>query len=61
MGMFSWMMENHTNVFSALMAVHAAAVVIVNMTPTPKDDEIVGKAYKLIEMAAGIFTKIAKK
>lgn len=57
----AWLMENHTNLFSALFAVHAAAVVIVNMTPTPKDDEIVGKAYKVLEMAAGIFTKIAKK
>ena len=56
-----WLMENHTNLFSALFAVHAAAVVIVNMTPTPTDDEIVGKAYKVLEMAAGIFTKIAKK
>lgn len=54
-------MQNHTNLFTALFAVHAAAVVIVNMTPTPKDDEIVGKAYKVLEMAAGIFTKIAKK
>jgi hypothetical protein len=61
MGAFSWLIQNHTNLFSALFAIHAAAVVIVNMTPTPKDDEIVGKAYKLIEMAAGIFTKIAKK
>jgi len=57
----AWLMQNHTNLFSALFAVHAAAVVIVNMTPTPKDDEIVGKAYKVLEMAAGIFTKIAKK
>ena len=56
-----WIIENHTNVFTTLFAVHAAAVVIVNMTPTPKDDEIVGKAYKVLEMAAGIFTKIAKK
>ena len=57
----AWLMQNHTNLFTALFAVHAAAVVIVNMTPTPKDDEIVGKAYKVLEMAAGIFTKIAKK
>lgn len=61
MGFLSWLMENHTNVFSALMSLHAAAVVIVNLTPTPKDDQAVAKAYKLIELAAGIFTKIAKK
>lgn len=61
MGMISWLIENHTDLFAVLFALHAAAVVIVNLTPTPKDDEIVGKAYKLIEMAAGIVTKIAKK
>lgn len=61
MGFFAWLLENHTDVFAALMTLHAAAVVIVNLTPTPKDNEVVAKVYKVIEMAAGIFTKIAKK
>jgi hypothetical protein len=44
-----------------LLATHAAAVAIVNLTPTPKDDETVAKVYKLIEILAGIVTKLAKK
>ena len=48
-------------IISALFAVHAAALAIVNLTPTPKDDEVVAKFYKVIEFAAGILTKTAKK
>lgn len=48
-------------VVTALFAVHAAAVAIVNLTPTPKDDEIVAKFYRLIEILAGIVSKTAKK
>lgn len=48
-------------IVSALFAVHAAALAIVNLTPTPKDDEAVAKFYKVIEFAAGILTKTAKK
>ena len=34
------------------LAIHAAASAIVALTPTPADDKIVGKFYKLIEIAA---------
>jgi hypothetical protein len=44
-----------------LLATHAVAIAIVNLTPTPKDDETVAKVYKLIEILAGIITKLAKK
>ncbi|MGA1710419.1 MAG: hypothetical protein ACO4CS_04040 [bacterium] len=43
-----------------LFALHALAVAIVNLTPTPKDDEIVSKAYRLIEILAGLVTKLSK-
>jgi hypothetical protein len=33
----------------------------VNLTPTPKDDEILAKLYKPIEWLAGILTKKAKE
>lgn len=42
-------------------ALHALALVIVNTTPTPKDNELYGKFYKVIEVLAGVVTKIAKK
>jgi hypothetical protein len=48
-------------IIAALIAVHAAAVAIVNLTPTPKDDEVVGKIYRVIEILAGIVTKLSKK
>lgn len=48
-------------IVAALFAVHAAAVAIVNLTPTPKDDEIVAKFYRLIEILAGIVSRTAKK
>ena len=53
---------------AAAVAIHAAAVVIVNITPTPKDDEyldsfthIIVKVYRAVEILAGIVTKRAKQ
>ena len=37
------------------VALHGVAVVIVGMTATPEDNKWVGKAYKVIEMLAGVF------
>jgi len=34
------------------LAIHAACSAITALTPTPKDDKIVGKLYKLIELGA---------
>jgi len=47
--------------FAVALSLHAFALVIVNLTKTPKDDEFVAKAYKLIEVFAGIITPRAKK
>ena len=35
-----------------LLALHALASAITALTPTPKDDEIVAKAYKVLEKIA---------
>lgn len=56
----AFLTENVEAIFVALFAIHAAALAVVNLTPTPKDDEIVAKAYKVIEALAGIFGKKAK-
>jgi hypothetical protein len=45
---------------SFLFAAHAAALVIVNATTTPKDDAILAKAYKVIEFVAGLVHYKAK-
>jgi|DEB0MinimDraft_3_1074331.scaffolds.fasta_scaffold481996_1 hypothetical protein len=42
-------------------ALHGLALVIINITPTPVDNRIYAKFYKVIEVMAGIVTKIAKK
>ena len=61
MEIFVALMAKGPEIVTALFAVHAAAVAIVNLTPTPKDDEIVAKFYRLIEILAGIVSKTAKK
>ena len=59
--MIHYLSENWAEVASILAAVHVLALAIVNVTPTPRDDEIYGKLYKIIEVIAGIVTKTAKK
>lgn len=46
---------------SVLLGIHALAIAIVNLTDTPKDDEIVAKYYRIVEVMAGIVTRLAKR
>jgi len=59
--MIHYLTENWSEVAGILAALHVLALAVVNATPTPKDDEIYGKLYKVIEVIAGIVTKTAKK
>jgi hypothetical protein len=59
--MFSHVLQHATNFFATAATVHALALVIVNLTKTPKDDEYLSKIYRVIEILAGIVTKLAKK
>jgi len=61
MEIFAVLVAKAPEIIAALFAVHAAAVAIVNLTPTPTDDKAVAKFYRVIEIFAGIITKIAKK
>lgn len=58
-------MENLINhieqLLVVLFAIHALALAIVNLTDTPKDNEAVAKYYKILEILAGIVTKLAKR
>ena len=56
----AFLTENVEEILVALFAIHAAALAVVNLTPTHKDDEIVSKVYKVIEVLAGIFTRKSK-
>ena len=59
--MIHYLAENWAEVAGILAALHVLALAVVNATPTPKDDEIYGKLYKVVEVIAGIVTKTAKK
>jgi hypothetical protein len=59
--MITYLANNWAEVAGIAGALHILALAIVNLTPTPKDDEIYGKFYKVIEMIAGIISKTAKK
>lgn len=37
-----------------LLALHGIALVIVNFTDTPKDNELLARLYRMIEFIAGI-------
>ncbi len=57
-----------TEIAALAIAVHGLAVVIVNMTPTPKDNKqlsdlarLVVRGYRVIELAAGLVSKKAKQ
>lgn len=56
-----YLVNNWSEIVGIAGAVHLLALAIVNLTPTPKDDEIYAKAYKVIEKLAGVVTKMAKK
>lgn len=59
-GIVAYLIANGPELLAALIAVHAAALAIVNLTPTPKDDAIVAKLYRVIEILAGVVTKLSK-
>lgn len=61
MEFFALIIAKGPEIIAALFAIHAAALAIVNLTPTPKDDAAVAKFYRIIEILAGIITRVAKK
>lgn len=61
-------MDKITDYVTLAVAVHGVAMVIVNLTPTPKDNEyldgvakVVVKVYRAVEILAGIISKKAKQ
>ena len=54
--MINYIIENKEQLFGIATAIIAAASAIAALTPTPKDDTFVGKAYKVINwLALNIF------
>ena len=59
--MIEYVTNNWEGIVAVLAGLHAVAVAVVNLTPTPKDDEYLAKAYGYIEVLAGLFTTKAKE
>lgn len=61
-------MDHLTSYVAVAVAIHGLALVIVNITPTPKDDQALDnisrlavKTYRLIEVIAGLWGPMAKR
>jgi len=52
--------ENWEALLAVLAALHGLAIAIVNLTPTPKDNEVIAKIYRVVEILAGILSDRAK-
>ncbi len=53
--------DHAEQLIAVLLGIHALAIAIVNLTDTPKDDEMVAKYYRIVEVMAGIVTRLAKR
>ena len=61
-------MSQLTEYVALAIAIHGVALVIVNITPTPKDNEALGnisrlavRLYRAVEILAGIVGPLAKR
>jgi hypothetical protein len=50
--MIDYILENKEQLFGVVTAVIAAASAIAALSPTPKDDTFIGKAYKIVDWLA---------
>lgn len=62
------MLRHLPEIVTVVVALHGLALAIVNLTPTPKDDEaldsvsrVAVKGYRVIEILAGIISPLAKR
>lgn len=61
MAFLDFITANLGNISTVILAIMVPAQVIVNLTPTPEDDAIFGKVYRLVEILAGIVSPRAKQ
>jgi len=57
----SFIFNNWSEIVGVAGTIHLLALAIVNLTPTPKDDEAYARFYKVVEKLAGLLTKVSKK
>lgn len=61
-------MDRFADYVALAVAIHGVSVLVVNLTPTPKDNEALDtysrlavKLYRAIEILAGIISPLAKR
>lgn len=54
-----WIIDNYQNILTAIGAIVTAASTIVALTPSTKDDELLGKLIKAVEYLS-VFNKKTK-
>jgi len=57
----NFIVENWEALVGILVAIHGVALMIVNLTPTPKDNETLAKVYPFIEFLAGLVSEKTKQ
>jgi hypothetical protein len=64
----SFSLERIPDYIALAVALHGVALLICNLTPSPKDNEALGtlsvlavKLYRALEIIAGIITPLAKR
>jgi hypothetical protein len=57
MEIINWIIGHLVEIVAAAGSVCMAASAITALTPTPKDDKAVAKAYKVVEVLAGLVGK----
>ncbi len=48
----NWVSAHHEVLFSIATALVTVASLVASLTPTPKDDTVVGKLYKIVDFLA---------
>lgn len=55
------LLQHAKTLVEILLAIHGVAILVVNLTPTDRDNKVVAKYYRVIEILAGIVTRLAKQ
>jgi hypothetical protein len=57
-------MDRLADYVALAIAIHGVALIVVNLTPTPKDNKALrktAKLYRAIEVLAGVVTPLVKR
>lgn len=54
-GLFEWISVNRVDLLAIVGGIYGVLLIVVKLTPTPKDDEILSKISGLVLKIAGFF------